>query len=396
MEKRIAMLLNGEVNNDYRVIKMIRTLSKNVGVDLYYVNGVVERDKLHFDTSVRLKSIGHSTNFKVKLLRHSYFCFEFNFLMKEVVRSKEEYQLIWANDLPTLYPAWKLSVHFGCPLVYDSHEIYTETINQFFPRYAVGIKKWITKSLIRFMRKHGEKTERKIFSQMDAFITVNHSLLNYYTQKYAPKAGYVIMNLPIQSEIKITQKVDYRTLYNWKSSDKIILYQGAFNEGRGLRFLPDVMKLLPDHIKLILIGDGPLKVELQQLFSVQDRVKYIATVSLADLANYTAGADIGINLLESFNLSKKFASPNKLFEYIHADLPIVATDTIENRKVLDEFMIGTLTNNDPVAIAKAIRTTLDIENDAFQPGFENAKRTYRWESQEDTIDSMLLELMTKP
>lgn len=389
MEKRIAMLLNGSVNNDYRVIKMIQTLSKNTGIDLYYINGNIERDKLHFNTSVRLISIPHSINLKVKLLRHSYFCYEFNFLMKEVIKSKEKYQLIWANDLPTLYPAWKLSVHYDCPLIYDSHEIYTETINQFFPRHAVGLKRRISIALIHFMRRHGERIEKKIFSHIDVFITVNESLLNFYSQRHTPKSSCVIMNLPLKSSLNKAKTIDYRAKYGWDDTDRIILYQGAFNEGRGLRLLPDVLQLLPENIKLVLIGDGPLKKELQQLFSKQERVRYISTVSLKELPYYTSGADIGINLLESFNLSKKYASPNKLFEYIHANIPIVATNTIENGKVLNEFSIGTLTENNPVEISKSIQEVLSMNPLEFQKDFEKAQNKYNWESQEIVIKRLL-------
>ena len=55
---KICMLLNGEVQNDNRVIKMIRTLSQKSCVDLYYVNGT-ESDKLIFNKDVKfLKTVG--------------------------------------------------------------------------------------------------------------------------------------------------------------------------------------------------------------------------------------------------------------------------------------------------------------------------------------------------
>ena len=75
---RIAVLLNDEIYNDNRVIKMIQSLSKIYLVDLYYINGRPENDKFHFSKNVRLFSFVHNDAFWVKVLRHSFFCFEFN------------------------------------------------------------------------------------------------------------------------------------------------------------------------------------------------------------------------------------------------------------------------------------------------------------------------------
>ena len=55
--------------------------------------------------------------------------------------------------------------------------------------------------------------------------------------------------------------------------------------------------------------------------------------------DYTKGADFGINLLENINLSKKFASPNKLFEYIHCNIPIICSNTYENKRVIEKFNV---------------------------------------------------------
>jgi glycosyltransferase involved in cell wall biosynthesis len=397
MEKRIAMLLNGEVNNDYRVIKMIRTLSKNVGVDLYYINGVVESDQLHFNASVRLKSIPHGVNFKTKVLQHSYFCFEFNFFINEVIRSKEQYQLVWANDLPTLYPAWRLSVHFDCPLVYDSHEIYIETLNQFFPRNAKGIKQIIYKLILFLMRLHGREMERNMLKKVDFFITVNESILEYFRKNYDVKNGNVIMNLPNFSN-QPENTIDYRKIYNWDKSDTILIYQGVLNEGRGLRTLLESLERMSNKFKLIIVGDGPLRIDLEKICEekkIKNRVKFEGKVCLNDLKRYTSGADIGINLLEDFNLSKKMASPNKLFEYIHAEIPILATNTIENAKVLFKYQVGELVENNIISIIKGINEINEnFEIKERNNVFDLAKKEYSWENQEENIKNLLNKKIT--
>ena len=99
---------------------------------------------------------------------------------------------------------------------------------------------------------------------------------------------------------------------------------------------------------MIIIGNGPIKENLIQKtikLQISKKVKFLNKVPINELHSYSAAADIGINLLENYNLSKKLASPNKLFEYIHAEIPVLCSDTIENKKILSKYKIGELTNN---------------------------------------------------
>jgi glycosyltransferase involved in cell wall biosynthesis len=186
--------------------------------------------------------------------------------------------------------------------------------------------------------------------------------------------------------------VDYFRLYSWVPSSRIILYQGNLNEGRGLQFITQTVKILPDDYKLIIIGNGPLKVSLineVRKYALDDRIKFIDTIPLNELPNYTSGAQLGINLLESFNMSKQLASPNKLFEYIHAGIPVLASDTVENRKVLERFKIGMLTSNDPLEIAKNVKLLFNKSMDRFSLELSSAKEIYTWEKQEELLLSII-------
>jgi glycosyltransferase involved in cell wall biosynthesis len=161
--------------------------------------------------------------------------------------------------------------------------------------------------------------------------------MEYFREKYDIINGNVIMNFPNYKSVKPNKKIDYREMFNCEDSAKIILYQGALNEGRGLRLIINSMSFLSDKFCLVIIGEGPIKKELienTKLLNLQHKIKFLDFVELNNLPEYTMAADMGINLLEDYNLSKKMASPNKLFEYIHAGLPVISTNTIENKKVL--------------------------------------------------------------
>ena len=387
MHKTIAVLLNGPIYFDYRVIKMIETLSEFHFIHLYYVNERPREDCGIFTKNVTLFPLEHKINFKVKILRNSFFCYECNFMINSILENGINYDYIWANDLPTLYPAYRIAKKIKAKLIYDSHEIFIETINQFFPRNALGIKGLIFEQLIKIMRWHGKKIEKKLIPECETFITVNESLLDYFKSLHLIKKSIVIMNLPRLSncEVKI---IDYKTIFNWGKEDTILIYQGSFNEGRGLFILLQSIILLPTTYNLVMIGEGALKSELIKFVErngLQYRVQFIQTVPSKDLSSYTNGADIGINLLETYNLSKKLASPNKLFEYIHAEIPIIATHSIENDRVFHEYLIGRLVQNDPLLIMKSIIELTADDIAAFKENCRNAKIKYNWDSQKNLL-----------
>lgn len=383
---KICMLLNGEIQNDNRVIKMIRTLSQKSCVDLYYVNGT-ESDKLIFNKDVKLYSTICEASLKRKLIQHTFFFWEFNFFFSQVMDKNVIYDYIWCNDLPTLNPGLKISKKLGSKLIYDSHEIYLETLNQFFPRNSKGIKKVFFNQNLKLMRLIGRNFNKRVLPQLHTFITVNESLREYFIRQYSIPNSRVIMNLPeLKKSVKGLDSIDYRSKYKWDTESIILIYQGALNEGRGLRLLIELMQNIDNKFKLIVLGNGPLKQSLRDLLAPSNQqVKFIDSVPIEQLLDYTRGADIGINLLEDFNLSKKLASPNKLFEYIHARIPVICSNTIENSKVLKNFEIGVLTENNKKSIKNSIIELAKKKKKSFEAEMNRAIKNYNWSRQESKI-----------
>ena len=135
--KVICMLLNGSIKSDQRVIRMIDVLSNKVKLDLYYVNAHKE-DEMIFNKNIKLFAFPKKNNLKNKLIQHSLFCREYDFFINHVLSMNIKYDYIYANDLPTLRQAHNISTKLNAKLIYDTHEIYIETLNQFFPSKNKG------------------------------------------------------------------------------------------------------------------------------------------------------------------------------------------------------------------------------------------------------------------
>ncbi len=380
---KVAMLLNGAISNDHRVIKLIQTISTKHAIDLFCLEDDLDDEKLFFSKNVRVIKSSRKVNLKTQLIRHSFFCYEFNFFFDKVMRSRIAYDYIWANDLPTLLPAFKLKIALKAKLIYDSHEIYVETLNQFFPQKTSTIKAFLFSRMVKFMKWHGRKIEKKLIKEVDEFVTVNDSLLDFFKKEYTFERGHVIMNIPSYSG-ELVKPFDFRKKFNFESKDLILLYQGNLNQGRGLEKLIEATVYFPDNWKLILIGEGTLKAELQKKCN-EENVKFMSFVPIHQLPNYTSGADIGINFLESINLSKKMASPNKLFEYIHAGVPILATEGVENRKIIEKYSVGLLCDLNISSILSSIQSMDRVSLKEFSKNCQLARLELRWQNQEEEI-----------
>ncbi len=383
--KKIAVLLNGSIKNDQRVIKSIKTLSQKTQVDLFYINGESSDNKI-FNDNVRLFSVQKNRGLKTKIIQHSYFYNEFLFFVNEVLSQKIKYDYVWANDLPCLKPALKIKKKLNCKLIYDSHEIYTETLNQFFPQKTSLFKSLIFKILLNFMRRKGVSFEKKAVKKVDKFITVGEQLKLYFERKYKVSGIKVVMNCPEKSEK--FPSINLKEQLGIENNSKLFIYQGVLNYGRGLHLMIKAFKNVENGIYLLILGSGMIQNELKLLvkkLNIENKVLFHDKVSPYKLKSFTQEADFGINLLEDLNLSKKLAVPNKLFEYIHANIPVISSNMPESKGVYNKFNIGKLVNNNEQEIADAINSIVKENLSEYKNNCQRAALEYNWENQQKII-----------
>jgi glycosyltransferase involved in cell wall biosynthesis len=93
----------------------------------------------------------------------------------------------------------------------------------------------------------------------------------------------------------------------------------------------EAMRALPD-CRLVVLGWGWLEGEMRA--AAPENVVFLPPVPETDLVATLSGADAGLLPIEAKNRSKEHSQANKLFEYLMAGLPIVATDLPGHRIVL--------------------------------------------------------------
>lgn len=302
-------------------------------------------------------------------------------LIRSMRMIKKGYQLeadiYHSNDLNTLAQGVICTILHDSKLVYDSHEVQTDRTG-----YNPETVKIIEKALIKFA---------------DETIVENDTRARKHEELY----GYMPKSLHNYSELYDINKlpdVDLYKMLNIDKSNKILLYQGGVQYGRGLNVLIESMKYVENGV-LVIIGDGKLKDELIQSVEengLTEKVKFLPKVPLEELPSYTKQAYIGYQVLQNTSYNHYSASSNKLFEYIMADVPVISCDFPEIKKVVEEENIGiTVEADKPKCIAAATQKLIDnpILREEFSQNCKTAKFKYNWDNEKENLISIYDELI---
>ncbi|MCH7657716.1 MAG: glycosyltransferase [Bacteroidetes bacterium] len=280
--------------------------------------------------------------------------------------------ILLANDLDTLLANFLVSRIKKVELVYDSHEYFT------------GVPEIRNRP---FVRKVWQSIEKWIFPKLKHVYTVNQSLALIYEKKYKVSVK-VVRNL---SHKWNRSENCSRTRLGLPGNKSIIILQGSgINVDRGAEEAVLSMQYL-DNTLLLVIGDGDIVGNLKQMVSelgLKSKVMFMEKVPYHILMNYTCAADIGITLDKDTNLNYKYSLPNKLFDYIQAGVPVLASKVIEIENIIKSYDIGDIIDNhDPEHIASKLKNMLsDMERmQLWKKNLHKAREELCWENEQGKI-----------
>ncbi|WP_231735375.1 glycosyltransferase [Gracilibacillus massiliensis] len=281
---------------------------------------------------------------------------------------KGNYDIYHSNDLNTM-PQGYVSAKWRFnkkPLIYDSHEVQTSRTGYDSPWY--------------------EKFEKFFINRMDSMMVENATRAKYNEDLYGFYPN-VLHNYPTE-EISIEKDtVDLHDILDLPKEEKILLYQGGIQMGRGLENIVEAFPQFKEGT-LVFIGDGKIKDKLQKMVkekNLEDKIKFIPKVPLKELPKYTRNGYLGFQVLNNVCFNHFSASSNKLFEYMMAEVPIVACDFPEIKKVVEENQIGvTIDPHIPDEIAKGVNYLLDNpdKREEFSKNCIPARKQYNWEKEQ--------------
>ena len=357
--KKIIVSVTNDLSTDQRVDKVCATLQKE-GYEIVLIGR-----KLKSSTPLHRSY----TTKRIRLIFNKGFLFyaEFNFrLFFVLLFSKKD--LLLSNDLDTLLPNYLVSVLQKKNIVYDSHELFPE------------IPELVDKP---FVKKCWSTLEAWILPKLKNTYTVCNSIADYYDEKYNTKFK-TILNLPNKKELELGS-FPFKT-----AGKKVIIYQGAVNIGRGLELMIDTMEFL-DNCILVIIGNGDLYEDLTQKVKNNNKIHFLGKFSPKKLHKLTPLANLGLSIEEDLGLNYRFALPNKIFDYIQAEVPILVSDLPEMKQVIQNYNVGEIVKKrNPKELAIQIEQILKRD---FSTELKGAKKELVWENQEEKLLTIFNNLM---
>jgi glycosyltransferase involved in cell wall biosynthesis len=283
--------------------------------------------------------------------------------------------LFFSNDLDTLLPNFIISRIKRKPLIYDSHEFFTET------------PELVNRRFVQFVWK---SIEEWIFPKLTDVITVNDSIAHLFQEKYGKKVS-VVRNIPPAYHLKVAKKIPD----DYPRQKPVILLQGSgINIQRGAEELVEAMQFV-QNAHLLIIGGGDVLEKLKKMtamLNLQDKITFLPKMPFEKLMSYTSHAQLGLTLDKDTNINYRFSLPNKLFDYIQAGVPVLASPLVEIKKIIDGFKIGeTIKSHQPHEIARHINTLLadDYKMRIYRANCLAAAKELNWKKEKHTLIAIL-------
>tara|TARA_B100000242_G_C43055252_1_gene493700 strand:- start:9100 stop:10221 length:1122 start_codon:yes stop_codon:yes gene_type:complete len=362
-------LYHSPIIYETRILKITNFLLKHFNDEIYiigrYEKGLIKKEKLKeklytFRIETFLKPAGKISkllafiewNFKVLI-----FCLKLKKISKLNVHS--------LSVFPISIIISKLK---RARLIYEPHELETETSRL----------KNFEKKILKFL-------EKKLIHHADVIYTVGEDITNFYKNEYSLKDVKTILNVPRYLKARERNNILKEKL---KIPDENILfiYQGLLSEARGIKTLINCFKKIDDSKHIVFMGFGPLENEIIDAAKENINIHFFPPVTEKDILGYSSSADVGICYLTDLCLSYKLSLPNKIFEYLHAGIPVLINEEqLSAKKLIEKESCGFILSNNPTIMRNQIN---DITRNQISKELKNLPailEKYNWEKQEANL-----------
>lgn len=269
---------------------------------------------------------------------------------------------------PELIPLGILLRLLGHYIIYDVHE---DVPRQILSKNYIPV---LIRRPVALMMLIVEWISAKIFSLI---ITATPKIAEHFPRHKT----HLVQNFPLANELIGSNSNTY------KARPPSFAYIGGISKNRGAIEMVRALELIQDCSNASIQLAGTLSNELlNELKSMKGwpSVKYFGHISRLDVARLLGDVRCGLVLFHPLP-NHVDAQPNKLFEYMSAGLPVIASDFPLWRRIIEKTGCGLVVDpNDPVAIADAMRWMIEHPDEACAMGRNGQKAVeeiYNWENE---------------
>lgn len=373
---KIAHITNVHPRGDTRIrIKEVGSITTMLGEPVALLVQDGKGDCVEEDGKIRVLDTGPQPSGRLARMTVGVY------RMWRAVRSLRP-RLVHFHD-PELIPLGLMLKCFGHTVVYDVHED--------LPRQVLT-KYWLPAFVRRPVSWSVSVMEWLAVRVFDAIVSVTPKI----AERFPHRKTVIVQNFPIQSELVITEDVPY------KQRPPHFAYIGGMTRIRGIHEMIDALKYTDrsreDDILLRLAGTfQPLSLRSEiEAMAGWRQVDFLGWVNRAQVAEILGNVLAGLVLfLPAPNHLDAY--PNKMFEYMSASLPIIASDFPLWRRIVDSAGCGLLVNpQDSQAIADAMQWILEhpVEAEAMgKRGRQAIEKYYNWNTEADKLVTLYKKLL---
>lgn len=248
-------------------------------------------------------------------------------------------------------------------LIYDAHELETE-------RNGLG----------GLAKRFSKMLERKFICITDHIIVVSPSIEQWYRRTYNIENITTIRNVFDYKEERAVA-YNFRERFSIKEEACIYIYQGLIGKGRGIDILLDTFSKLDDNRHIVFMGFGNDMEKVKNATIKNSNIHFMPAVPPNEISFYTSGADIGISLIENTSLSYYYSLPNKLFEYIQCELPVIVSDFPDMGSLINKYECGWTTGVSVIDLIKLVSGITEHEINNKKRGVSIAKDKLTWNTE---------------
>lgn len=330
----------------------------------YEVILIAQHERNEVVEGVRIVPLSKPQNRALRMLLLSWQAF--------CLASHEKASVYHFHD-PELIPVGILLKLRGKRVIYDVHED--------VPKQILS-KEWIPRPLRKLVAGMAWTFEKVASWIFDAVIAAVPAI----ARRFPKYKTVVVQNFPILGELVTPEALPYR------GRPAKIIYVGGITAIRGINEMVKAMSLLPEDLnaRLVLVGEftpPSLKEEVESMPG-WERIDFLGWQDRTSVARLLGEARVGLVLFHPVPNHTK-SQPNKLFEYMSAGIPVVASDFPLWREIVEGAGCGILVNPlDPKAIAEAIRYLLTNPEEAEKMGRrgqEAVYKKYNWDAEKEKL-----------
>ena len=296
--------------------------------------------------------------------------------------------VIFTRDLGVAAALLRMPRRARAPVVYESHG--------YAPAVAAALPELIATAQhpSRAKLRRLEAREQQIWRHADGYVTITQSLADALAERFGPRDRIAVAPDGVRFGREEPAVIPDRPL---------IGYAGHLYAWKGVDVLLQAIARLPQAHGLIVGGheEEPDLGRLRALaagLGVADRVTFTGHVTPAEVAGRLAQARVLVLPNPASAISTRFTSPLKLFEYMAARRPIVATNLPAIREVLRDGEDALLVEpGDAGAMAAAISRVLqdrELAERLAQAAY-GAAADYTWSRRAERLETLLTTVVSR-